>query len=122
MFTFKTVSEILISLQIIIVSTMVPVFISIPNADKTVDFLNIPISWQVPAIILISIIFESKVVFKAFSIYLLLGLFFIPVFHHGGSLGYLLTSNFGYLLGIYPLIKIIDILKKKTKELSISNL
>ena len=122
MFTFKTVSELLISLQIIIVSTMVPVFISIPNADKTVDFLNIPISWQVPAIILISIIFESKVVFKAFSIYLLLGLFFIPVFHHGGSLGYLLTSNFGYLLGIYPLIKIIDILKKKTKELSISNL
>ena len=35
-------------------------------------------------------------------------MFIFPVFHQGGSLGYLLTPNFGYLLGIYPLINIID--------------
>ena len=43
---------------------------------------------------------------------LLIGLFFLPVFHNGGSIGYLLTPNFGYLLGIYPLINIIDKLNK----------
>ena len=49
----------------------------------------------------------------AFSIYLLIGLFFLPVFHNGGSIGYLLTPNFGYLLGIYPLVYIIDKLNHK---------
>ena len=44
-----------------------------------------------------------------------MGLFFIPVFHEGGSLGYLLTPNFGYLLGMYPLIKIIDNLNKRNQ-------
>ena len=45
---------------------------------------------------------------KTYTIYLLVGLFLLPIFHQGGSLGYLLTPNFGYLLGIYPLIKIIN--------------
>ena len=44
-----------------------------------------------------------------------MGLFILPVFHQGGSLGYLLTPNFGYLLGLYPLIKIIDNLNNKNK-------
>ena len=44
-----------------------------------------------------------------------MGLFILPVFHQGGSLGYLLTPNFGYLLGLYPLIKIIDNLNTRNK-------
>ena len=32
-----------------------------------------------------------------------------------GSIGYLLTPNFGYLLGLYPLIKIIDNLNNINK-------
>ena len=42
-------------------------------------------------------------------------LLIFPVFHQGGSLGYLLTPNFGYLLGSYPLIKIIDNLNTRNK-------
>ena len=42
-------------------------------------------------------------------------LFIFPVFHQGGSMGYLLTPNFGYLLGYYPLIKIIDNLNTRNK-------
>ena len=38
-----------------------------------------------------------------------------PVFNQGGSIGYLLTPNFGYLLGLYPLIKIIDNLNNRNK-------
>ena len=47
--------------------------------------------------------------------YIIMGLFLAPVFHQGGSIGYLLTPNFGYLLGYYPLIKIIDNLNTRNK-------
>ena len=72
-------------------------------------------TWQVPTIILLTLIFNCKVVFRAFTIYIIIGLFLFPVFHQGGSIGYLLTPSFGYLLGAYPLIKIIDNINKKNK-------
>ena len=107
--------EIFISLQIIIISTFIPVFFSIPFSNKYIGNFEIPITWQLPSIAIITLIFKGNIVIKAFSIYLIVGLFFIPVFHEGGSLGYLLTPNFGYLLGIYPLIKIIDNLNKRNQ-------
>lgn len=115
MLNFYKFIEVLISLQFLFISTMLPVFISVPFNNKFSNNLEIPITWQIPTIILISLIFKGKVVFKAFNIYLLLGLFIIPIFHQGGSLGYMLTPNFGYLIGIYPLIKMIDKLNKKNK-------
>ena len=113
MLNFNKIIEIIISLQIIIFSTFIPVYFSIPITNKLSGVLEMPITWQVPSIIIITLFFNGKIVTKAFSIYLILGLFFIPVFHQGGSLGYLLTPNFGYLLGTYPLIAIIDKLNKK---------
>ena len=113
MLNCNKIIEIFISLQIIIISTFIPVFISIPFTNQDIKTFEIPISWQIPSIIVITLIFNGEIVIKAFSIYLLLGLFFLPVFHNGGSIGYLLTPNFGYLLGIYPLIKVIDTFKKK---------
>tara|TARA_A100001388_G_scaffold258008_1_gene224228 strand:- start:144 stop:599 length:456 start_codon:yes stop_codon:yes gene_type:complete len=74
-----------------------------------------PITWQIPTIILLTLIFHKKVVFRAFSLYIILGLFMFPVFHQGGSIGYLLTPNFGYLLGMYPLVRIIDNLNNRIK-------
>ena len=105
--------EVFISLQIIIISTFIPVFFSIPFTNKLIGTYEMPITWQLPSIVIITLIFNGKIVIKAFSIYLIIGLFFIPVFDQGGSLGYLLTPNFGYLLGMYPLIKIIDNLNKR---------
>ena len=105
--------EVFISLQIIIISTFIPVFFSIPFTNKLIGTFEMPITWQLPSIVIITLIFSGKIVIKAFSIYLIIGLFFIPVFDQGGSLGYLLTPNFGYLLGMYPLIKIIDNLNKR---------
>ena len=115
MLNFNKLIEVIISLQIIIISTFIPVFFSIPFANKLVETYEIPITWQIPSIVMITLIFKGKIVIKAFSIYLIIGLFFIPVFHQGGSLGYLLTPNFGYLLGMYPLIKIIDNLNKRNQ-------
>ena len=94
---------------------MLPVYIPLQFIDKTSNNFEMPITWQIPTIILLTLIFHKKVVFRAFSIYIILGLFIFPVFHQGGSIGYLLTPNFGYLLGYYPLIKIIDNLNTRNK-------
>ena len=99
---------------------MLPVYIPLQFIDKTSNNFEMPISWQIPTIIFLTLIFQKKVVFRAFSIYLIMGLFIFPVFHQGGSIGYLLTPNFGYLLGLYPLIKIIDNLNTR-KKINVGN-
>ena len=113
--------EILISLQTIIFSTMIPVLITLPTTKQVLQTVEIPITWQIPSVIVITLFFKGEVVLKAFTIYLFLGLLILPVFHQGGSLGYLLTPNFGYLLGIYPLIKIIDKWNNEYNNIKILN-
>jgi len=115
MLNFYKLIEILVSLQSLVITSMLPVYIPLPFIYKSSNNFELPITWQIPTIILLTLIFNKKVVFRAFSIYIILGVFILPVFHQGGSLGYLLTPNFGYLLGLYPLIKIIDNLNKSNK-------
>ena len=120
MLNFYKLIEILVSLQSLVITTMLPVYIPLPFLDKSSNSFEMPITWQIPTVILLTLIFHKRVVFRAFSIYIILGLFISPVFHQGGSIGYLLTPNFGYLLGMYPLIKIIDSLNNRNK-INISN-
>jgi len=115
MLNFYKLIEILVSLQSLVITSMLPVYIPLPFIYNSSINLELPITWHIPTLILITLIFHKKVVFRAFSIYMILGLFILPVFHQGGSLGYLLTPNFGYLLGLYPLIKIIDNLNNRNK-------
>ncbi len=115
MLNFYKLVEILVSLQSLVITTMLPVYIPLPFIYKSSNNIELPVTWQIPTIILLTLIFHKKVVFRAFSIYLILGLFIYPVFHQGGSVGYLLTPNFGYLLGLYPLINIIDNLNTRNK-------
>jgi len=107
--------EILVSIQSLVITSMIPVYIPLPFIYKSSNNFELPITWQIPTVILLTLIFNKKVVYRAFSIYLILGLFIFPVFHQGGSIGYLLIPNFGYLLGLYPLIKIIDNLNTRNK-------
>ncbi len=115
MLNLMKIVELLISLESIIISTMLPIYISIPSKSDLLEIINLPITWQIPTIIFLTIFFSGKIVNKAFTIYLLIGLFLLPVFYDGGSIGYLLTPNFGYLLGIIPLIRIIDKLNNGEK-------
>jgi len=115
MLNFYKLIEILVSLQLLVITSMLPVYIPLSFIFRSSNNFELPITWQIPTIILLTLIFHKKVVFSAFSIYIFLGLFIFPVFHQGGSLGYLLTPNFGYLLGLYPLIKIIDNLNTSNK-------
>ena len=107
--------EILVSLQSLVITTMLTIYVPVPFLDKSSNTFEMPITWQIPTIILLTLIFNKRVVFRALSIYIIVGLFIFPVFHQGGSIGYLLTTNFGYLLGLYPLIKIIDNLNTRNK-------
>ena len=115
MLNFYKLIEILVSLQSLVITTMLPVYIPLPFLDKSSNSFEMPITWQIPTVILLTLIFHKRVVFRAFSLYVILGLFISPVFHQGGSIGYLLTPNFGYLLGVYPLIKIIDSFNNRNK-------
>jgi len=115
MLNFYKLIEILVSLLSLVITTMLPVYIPLQFINKSINSFEIPITWQIPTIILLTLIFHKEVVLKAFSLYIFLGLFIAPVFNQGGSLGYLLTPNFGYLLGLYPLIKIIDNLNNGNK-------
>ena len=120
MLNFYKLIEILVSLQSLVITAMLPVYIPLPFLDKSSNSFEMPITWQIPTVILLTLIFHKRVVFRAFSLYIILGLFISPVFHQGGSIGYLITPNFGYLLGMYPLIKIIDSLNNRNK-INISN-
>ena len=115
MLNFYKFIEILVCLQSLVISTMLPVYVPLPFIDRSSNIFEMPITWQIPTIILLTLIFHKKIVFSAFSIYIFLGLFIFPVFSEGGSIGYLLTPNFGYLLGAYPLINIIDNLNNRKK-------
>ena len=120
MLNFYKLIEIIVSLQSLVIATMIPVYIPLTFIDKSSNSFEMPITWQIPTIILLTLIFNRKVVFRAFTTYIILGLFIFPIFNHGGSIGYLLTPNFGYLLGSYPLINIIDNLNKRNK-INVSN-
>ena len=104
--------KLLISIEILIISSMIPIHIPIPDINNIIRFTEIPINWQFPLSIFITLIFTGELVLLAYICYIVIGLFFLPIFYDGGSLGYLLTPNFGYLIGIFPLIKIINILNK----------
>ena len=115
MLNFYKIFEILVSLQSLVITSMLPVYIPLSFIYKSSNNFELPITWQIPTIILLTLIFHKKVVFRAFSLYIILGLFIFPIFNQGGSIGYLLTPNFGYLLGLYPLIKIIDNLNTRNR-------
>ena len=109
----KNIYKFIVSFQCILISTMIPINIPIPSIEKFYRIVEIPINYQIPTIIFLTLIFSGEFINKVYAIYVFIGLFFLPVFFDGGSIGYLMTPNFGYLLGIFPLISTINILNKK---------
>tara|TARA_B100000963_G_scaffold348999_1_gene357393 strand:+ start:183 stop:683 length:501 start_codon:yes stop_codon:yes gene_type:complete len=92
---------------------MIPINIPIPSIENIYRIIEIPINYQIPTVLFLTLIFSGEFIRNVYAIYILIGLFLLPIFYDGGSLGYLITPNFGYLIGIFPLINIINILNKK---------
>lgn len=109
----KNIYKFIVSFESILISSMIPMNIPIPSMRNIYRIIELPINYQIPTIIFLTIIFSGEFLKNVYAIYIFIGLFFLPIFFDGGSLGYLITPNFGYLIGIFPLIYIINILNKK---------
>ena len=62
MLNFYKLIEILVSLQSLVISSMLPVYIPLPFIYKSINNFELPITWQIPTIILLTLIFHKKVV------------------------------------------------------------
>ena len=113
MISKKNIFKFIVSFESILISSMIPINIPLPSIEKIYKIVEIPINYQIPTIIFLTLIFSGEFLRKVYAIYIFIGLFFLPILFDGGSLGYLLTPNFGYLIGIFPLINIINILNKR---------
>ena len=78
--------------------------------------LNYPTysNWQIQGLLLTSLLCGPQIGTISAISYLIIGLFYLPVFHGGGSVGYILTHEFGYLLGFIPAAWTCGFLAKKT--------
>tara|TARA_Y100000589_G_scaffold200927_1_gene189537 strand:+ start:147 stop:713 length:567 start_codon:yes stop_codon:yes gene_type:complete len=109
----KNIYKFIVSFESILISAFIPINLPIPSIEKIYKVIEIPINYQIPTVILLTLIFSGDFLIKVYAIYIFIGLFFLPIFFDGGSLGYLMTPNFGYLIGIFPLISIINLLNRK---------
>ena len=110
----KNIYKFIVSFQSILISTMIPINIPIPSIENIYRIVEIPINYQIPTIIFLTLIFSGEFIKRVYAIYIFIGLFFLPIFFDGGSIGYLMTPNFGYLFGIFALINFIDDTHKYT--------
>ena len=62
---------------------------------------------QVPALACMAVILGRRFSCVAIILYLITGLFFIPVFSLGGGIKYIFQYGFGYLLGFIPMVIIL---------------
>ena len=113
MITKKNIYKFIVSFESILISSMIPMNIPIPSFENIYRIVEIPINYQIPTVIFLTLFFSGEFIKNVYAIYIFIGLFFLPIFFDGGSLGYLITPNFGYLIGIFPLISIINKLNKK---------
>ncbi len=95
----------LIGLMITIFGTFVEVFVYLPTSDRQLSGLqstSLGITFQLAGVFLTGLLGGKNAAAYAQIAYVVLGLFKLPVFYHGGSLDYLYYPTFGYILGFIP--------------------
>ena len=81
---------------------MLPSSIILPQQDLSLTVIPLNSNWQIQGLLMTSLICGPRIGIICAISYLIIGLFYFPVFHGGGSVGYILTHEFGYLLGFIP--------------------
>ncbi len=117
-----TWSAALTGLMMILVGSMTPAAIMTLGSDYSPQVLALPSTWQVPALLLCSLVCGANAGVIAAVAYITIGLFQIPVFSNGGDLSYLTTPGFGYLLGFLPSAWISGSLSRPKKMHNVVNL
>ncbi|WP_269622856.1 biotin transporter BioY [Prochlorococcus marinus] len=109
-------SSALAGLLIILISGLLQSAIVMPTSQLGLKLIDLPSSWQVPGLLLVAVVCGPKSGLIATFAYLTIGLFYLPVFHGGGSIGYIATPDFGYLLGFIPAVWVTGRLTETNEE------
>ena len=107
--------------MLIIICTMIPSFIILPSKDLSLTILPLQTTWQIPGLFLTPLVCGPKIGTISAISYLVIGLFYLPVFQGGGSIGYILTHEFGYLIGFIPAAWTCGYLAKKSSKPNLIN-
>lgn len=89
-------------LLLIIIGGLIQAAVPAPGHGGSLELIPLPITLQVPALLLTALVCGPRGAMLAAVAYLSLGLFQLPVFHGGGGTAYLLDPGFGYLAGFLP--------------------
>ena len=106
-------------LMIMLLAGMISTAILTPNVQSITNITSLPVSMQLAAVLICSLVWGSETGIIIIIAYLTLGLFYLPIFHGGGSLGYILTPEFGYLAGFIPSAGLIGYLSKTSSSKSL---
>ena len=93
----------------------------LPKEDISLSIIPLQSNWQVQGALLNSLLCGPQIGTISAISYLIIGLFYLPVFHGGGSVGYILTPEFGYLLGFVPAAWTCGFLAKKNPQTNLIN-
>ena len=107
--------------MLIIICAMIPSSIILPQKDLSFSIIELHSNWQIHGVLLTSLICGPYIGTICALTYLIIGLFYLPVFHGGGSVGYILTPEFGYLLGFIPAAWTCGFLAKKAMRATLIN-
>ena len=94
---------------------MIPSSIILPQEELFLSVIPLHSNWQIHGLLLTSLVSGHQIGTISAISYLIIGLFYLPVFHGGGSVGYILTHDFGYLLGFIPAAWTCGYLTKNSK-------
>jgi len=100
---------------------MIPSSIIFPQEDLSLSISPLHSNWQIQGVLLTSLLCGPQIGTISAISYLIIGLFYLPVFHGGGSVGYILTHEFGYLLGFIPAAWICGFLAKQNTKANLIN-
>jgi biotin transport system substrate-specific component len=89
-------------LLLILIGGLIQAAAPLPDGDGSWAIAPLPITLQVPALLLTALVCGHRSALMAAVAYLSLGLLDLPVFFGGGGPSYLLDPGFGYLAGFVP--------------------
>jgi len=89
-------------LLLILVGGLIQAAVPWPQPPDRWDLISLPITLQVPALLLTALVCGPRSAMLASVGYLSLGLLQLPVFQGGGGAAYLLDPAFGFLAGFVP--------------------
>tara|TARA_B100000700_G_C14871622_1_gene773696 strand:- start:25 stop:597 length:573 start_codon:yes stop_codon:yes gene_type:complete len=117
-----TLSGGITGLLMIAVGTLTPSAIIHPDLSLAPRILSLPSTWQVPALLICTLVCGWRAGVIASTAYISIGLFQLPIFYGGGYFNYIYSPSFGFLIGFIPASLFTVKLLNTFKDRNITNL